>query len=475
MNATAISQGVVMPTVTAMSKEELWRAVLGELELVISRANFTTWFRQTSITDCTNGVVVISVPNAFTRQWLEGKYHRSIVQALERLLDSQSVRVTYQLVGTPLALSGMPVAMTSVTSASPHSTAHALTASDHPAGLNPRYIFTAFIVGKANELAHAAARAVAAAPGNTRYNPLFLYGGVGLGKTHLMQAIGHEVLGQYGQGVRIRYTNAEKFTNDFIKSIREGNTEGFRERYRDVDVLMIDDIQFIAGKEQTQEEFFHTFNALHQKNKQIVLSSDRPPKSIPGLEERLTSRFGAGMIADISPPDYETRVAILETKLRERNYQIDREILEYLASQIQDNIRELEGALNKLLAQYELQRIPLSLESARSLVATFAFAPARGTISVRELIDRVAGFYEVAVEDLVSSCRKKELVNPRQIAMYLLREELDVSYPMIGNELGGRDHTTAMHAYQKVSRLVGENPRIKQEIDILRQKLYSHA
>lgn len=453
-----------------MTKEQLWQAVLGELELKMTKANFTTWFKNSSIVEYSDEEVVIGVPNTFTQDWLEKKYGRAIVSAIGSVTERQSVKIVYVIDSAR----GIPRKdKETATAAVVKNLSRKELDSATSGGLNPKYKFETFIVGKTNDVAHAASLKVASELG-TKYNPLFIYGGVGLGKTHLLQAVGHQVL-QNDSSAKVFYLNAEKFTNDFVRSIREGVIDRFRKFYREVDLLLVDDIQFIAGKESTQEEFFHTFNTLHQLNKQIVISSDRPPQSIPALEERLRSRFVWGMIADISSPDFETRVAILESKLREKEFKLEQEIIHYVADQIQSNVRELEGALNKIIAFWEVSNRPITEEVAKNVLESLSLSLNRGSVTIRELIDGIAAFYEITVENLISACRKKELVIPRQVAMYLLREELDISYPTIGHELGGRDHTTAMHAYQKISREVAKNSKLKQEVDLIKQRLYQNS
>jgi chromosomal replication initiator protein len=333
-------------------------------------------------------------------------------------------------------------------------------------------VFDTFVVGKGNELAHAAAKAVAERPGAV-YNPLFIYGGVGLGKTHLMQAVGHDVLAR-DPHKKVVYVSSEKFTNEFIQAVSHGGGEKFKNFYRGVDLLLIDDIQFLAGKEGTQEEFFHTFNALHQANKQIIVTSDRPPKSIAALEARLVSRFEWGMIADIAQPDMETRVAILEAKCREKNISLSVDILQYIAGAVQSNVRELEGALNRLMAFAQLNRTEPTLETTKELLKNIAPGSKRGGLTPKQLIAGVAQYFDIQLEDLLGTSRKKELVEPRQIAMYLLREELHASFPSIGHELGGRDHTTAMHACTKISALLNEDEKVKQDIVLIKQRVFGN-
>lgn len=449
-----------------MTKEQLWQAVLGELELSLSKANFTTWFKNTFITDFTNEKVIIAVPNTFTKTWFENKYHKNIFLALQNITNHKIKEVVYKVEGPKSLKTFSGTAATMIKVKKEEAKENNKTAS----GLNPRYVFETFVVGKGNELAKAACEAVAEKPGVV-YNPLFIYGGVGLGKTHLLQAIGHKTLEIY-KNKKIVYVTCEKFTNEFIKAVSKGNPDRFKDFYRSADLLLIDDIQFLATKERTQEEFFHTFNTLHQSNKQIVISSDRPPKAIPALEHRLISRFEWGMIADISTPDLETRIAILENKCRERGLRLDREIITFIASAIQNNVRELEGALNRIMAHHELKNSAPTLESTKNILSSLSASGRKGALTSKKLISTVADFYDISIEDLVGDCRKRELVLPRQIAMYLMREEIKSSYPNIGQEVGGRDHTTAMHAYLKINGEVNENEKIKQEIDLIKQRLY---
>jgi len=325
-------------------------------------------------------------------------------------------------------------------------------------------------VGKGSELAHAAAQAVVDRPGDA-YNPLFIYGGVGLGKTHLTQAIGQAMLVANPQ-IKILYVSSEKFTNEFVTSVKEGRAKEFKDRYRNVDLLLIDDIQFISGKEQTQEEFFHTFNELHQQGKQVVLTSDRPPKAIPALEDRLRSRFEWGMIVDIASPDLETRVAILKLKAQEKKFEIKDELLQMIASMIQSNIRELEGGLNKIIAFHELKNIEPNKESVKSILASFESQSLKRSLTPKEMANTIANFYGVDIDDVVGKSREKRLALPRQITMFLMRDELKLSYPAIGNELGGRDHTTAMHAHTKIGIEIENDPKLKQEIEAIKQRLY---
>lgn len=461
-----------------MDKNEIWQAALGELELTLSKANFTTWFKNTFISVYENDRVSVSVPNTFTKAWLEKKYHDAIVRALRNVTQSNIREVTYRVEvrnTTPL-----PQFADQMESTRPAHTEEAVsfaesvpTSSTSDSGLNPRYSFDSFVVGKANELAHAAAMAVAAKPG-TAYNPLYIYGESGLGKTHLLHAIGHYIQ-KAAPDAKILYVSCERFTNEFVQAVRSGHGKDFKDIYRNVDVLLIDDIQFFSGKEGTQEEFFHTFNELHQANKQIVLTSDRSPKDIQGLEPRLQTRFEWGMITDVSSPDFETRVAILENKAREKNTVLSSEILRYIAGTVQLNVRELEGALNKIIAYHQFKNIPPRLESVQSLLQSFVPNVPKRSISARRLLEIVTNYFELTHEEILGKSREQRLAFPRQIAMYLLREEAKCSFPAIGDHVGGRDHTTAMHACSKISDLLKSDDQLKRDISLIREKLYSAA
>lgn len=454
-----------------MTNNEIWQAVLAEFELKISKANFTTWFASTGIADFNDGHVTVCVPNTFTKSWMEKKYHSDIIKSLERITEKPVKKIEYKVesiknINEHECAPSAPG--TSVLNNQIYNTKPSQIVSQF--GLSPKYTFSSFIVGKGNELAHAAAQAVAERPGEA-YNPLYIYGGVGLGKTHLLQAVGHAIL-KNRPHLKILYVSSEKFTNEFISAVKEGHAKEFKNRYRGVDLLLVDDIQFIGGKEGTQEEFFHTFNELHQQGKQVVLTSDRPPKAIPSLEDRLRSRFEWGMIADVSAPDLETRVAILQTKCQEKKFNLDPNLTQMIAQSIQSNIRELEGALNKIIVYHELKNTKPTKDSVKSVLATFETKSIKRTRTPREVIAEVSSFFDVLIEDLLGKSREKKLSYPRQIIMYLLREELKMSYPAIGDELGGRDHTTAMHAHTKVGTEKENDMKLKQEIESIKQKLY---
>ncbi|MBI4054209.1 MAG: chromosomal replication initiator protein DnaA [Candidatus Doudnabacteria bacterium] len=448
-----------------MTNEQLWRAVLGNLELSLSKPNFTTWFKNTAVLNSSGNAVVVGVPNTFTKEWLQNKYHQSILHAV-RAVNPDIREIKYEILssggGRTNHLSGTAAVKEAALNNQPSK------GQSHGGQLNPKYIFETFIVGGANELAHAAALAITKKPG-LAYNPLFIYGGVGLGKTHLMQAAGNK-MSQNSSGTRVLYVSSERFTSDFIQAVRDGKAYEFKDRYRSVDALLIDDIQLLAGKEQTQEEFFHTFNALHGHNKQIVITADRLPKEIPSIEERLVSRFEGGMVADIQAPDYETRLAILREKLKEKDRQIEDEILSYIASVVESNIRELEGALNRLLVYCQINNTRPSLEQVKDILASIIAHPKKRGLTAKKIMDSVAGFYNVTLEDLVKQSRKKEFVKPRQIAMYIIRKELETSLPSIGEYFGGRDHTTVIHAVEKIGRTVKENDVLRQELALITDK-----
>jgi len=466
-----------------MTNEQLWQAVLGEMEINLSRANFVTWFKDTFISSREDGRFVVCVPNAFVKKWLEEKYHKNIVSALESVSQEKVQAVIYKI--ELRQLGGSPINHASTREVHPTSSSEkgnkkeASINSTEPAavknnnagvnqyGLNPKYVFENFIVGRGNELAHAACLAIVNNLGKS-YNPLFIYGGVGLGKTHLLQAIGNAVAKKTN---KILYATSEKFTNSYIQSVKEGRAKEFKNLYRNVDLLLVDDVQFMGGKDGTQEEFFHTFNELQQNDKQIVLTSDRPPKAIPAIESRLISRFESGMVADVGKPDTETKIAILEKKANERNFPLDKEILTYISEHVQNNIRELEGALNKIIAFHQFKGINPSPKSVKDILSDYVSNLQTKSLSPKEIIEAAARFYNTNYKELIGKSRKKELVLPRQIAAYLIREDLSGSYPTIGIELGGRDHTTAMHSYNKIRLEIsdGKNEKLKQEIASIRQ------
>ncbi len=489
----------------------LWQQVLTELEVSLSRANFGMWFRDTFIVEDTGETITIGVPNTFYLDWIRGKYHKSIAETIRKFRPTVR-EINYKVTAKPTQASQAsssdlgPLALNlSDFSARPaieqgaglptlspaESALVANQPSNEPVVLEPiqntpsapeaparsgqipldsSRNFESFIVGNSNRLAHAVSLAAAQDPGK-KYNPLFIYGGVGLGKTHLAQAIGNEIK-RTNPGFTITYVSCETFTNEFIDSLRKNQMESFKRRYRNTDVLLIDDIQFMSGKSGIQEEFFHTFNALHQTKRQIVLTADQEPQNIKGLEGRLTSRFAWGMVADIQPPDFETRVAILRTKCVTQGYQVPDEILQTLAQIIQSNIRELEGSLQHLITRSQIEQIPLTSEYVTRVFAGVAAATRSRGLNPERIIQIVSQFFELEPSEIIGSRRFKELVYPRQLAMYLLRHELSYSYPQIGKALGGKDHTTIMHGVEKIAKELARNTNIQYDLSQLKERLH---
>lgn len=444
-----------------MNAEQAWQSVLAQLQMEMPRASFDTWVRDTNPVNYQNGVLTVGVRNAYARDWLESRLASTVSRLLIGILNSN--------VAVEFVVSQAEEALASNTAPEPDAAQIEITAPEPKPrhfSLNPRYTFDTYVVGSGNRLAHAACQAVAEKPARA-YNPLFLYGGVGLGKTHLLHAIGNAC---HARGLNVLYVSSEEFTNDMINAIRTHTTQAFREKYRSADVLLIDDIQFIAGKESTQEEFFHTFNTLHGQDKQIIVSSDRPPKSLVTLEERLRSRFEWGLTADIQAPDLETRLAILRSKAERTGRHISDEILETVANRVQSNIRELEGALNRILAFADLSGSPLT--PALVDVALSDLLPNRGELEPNDVIEQVAQYYKIPLEKLLSRDRSRDVSHPRQVAMFLLREDVRLSLPQIGEALGGRDHTTVMHAIEKIKEeLQDTGSRISRDIIQIRQKM----
>lgn len=450
-----------------MNKDELWQALLAQIQFNISKANFATWFKNTGVFSKKDGEVTISVPNNFSKEWLENKYNKLIFKILHNL-DDEIKGVKYAVANSESKISKPSTVSVDIYNEIPQLEFQEFKINKETS-LNPRYTFDNFVVGPFNELPQAAAWAVSQNPGSV-YNPMFIYGGVGLGKTHLLQAVGNEVLKKTPQK-KVKYISSEKFASGIINSIRNRDVEKFKSTYKDIDVLIIDDIQFLSGKEKTQEEFFHIFNTLYEKNRQIIISSDRPPKAISSLEERLRSRFEGGMIADISLPDFETRVAILKTKSQEKKINFSDEILEYIASNIQTNIRELEGALNRLIAYQKLNNQAPNLSIAETLLKNIIFSPRKVT-NPEKIIQTVATFYNLKEREIIAISRKKEIVKPRQIAMFFLRRELKNSFPFIGRKFGGKDHTTAIHAYNKIIKEIEVNENLAEEISLIKEQIY---
>jgi len=451
-----------------MNNQEIWQTILAQIQLNISPANFTTWFKSTEIVGMENGGAIVTVPNSFVKEWLEQKYQKQILKGLREIDDSirdVAFRVKKEPPKAARPAVGTPAPQAAQASGQLGFEEFSL---NKETNLNPKYSFNNYIVGPFNELAHAASWAVAQHPGVT-YNPLFIYGAVGLGKTHLMQAIGNEIIKNF-PGKQVRCIPSEKLTSEIVWAIRNGQMENLKAKYQPSDAFIIDDVQFLSGKEKTQDEFFHIFNSLYNKNKQIILSSDRPPKAIPDLSDRLRSRFEGGMIADISMPDFETRLAILKTKCQTMNLDFSDEVLSFIATKVQANIRELEGALTKLAAHSKLQNISPTVEVCQSLLTTL---PSKKVLSFKSIVSGVVNFYDIKEKDIFSSSRKKEIVKPRQIIMYLLREEMKASFPFIGRKLGDKDHTTVIHAYKKITAEMKFNEDLQNEINTLKQRIYN--
>jgi chromosomal replication initiator protein len=477
-----------------MNSRELWQAVLGEIEVTLGQAVYKTWFGSTSIITQEEGHIIIAVPNPYVRDNVKGRYHDKISAIIKKLHPAIS-SIEYKISTNAKTLAPRDTMLT----ANPAQPMAELTASapikqlapapnplrdvaaqpHRPQSrftgvgqnrINRKYTLDNFVVGPSNDLAFAACQAVASSPG-VKYNPLFIYGGVGLGKTHLMQAVGNEIL-RHDPSKNIAYITSEQFTAEFLHSIRQGNKgRQFADIYRNLDVLIVDDIQFLGSKERTQEEFFHTFNALHQANKQVILSSDKPPKDIPNLEDRLKSRFGWGMVADIQKPDLETRSAIILHKAADRNVDLSMEVVEYLARHYQQNIRELEGVLTSILAQCELKGKEPSMAFISSLIGSVSPTARRRLPSPKLIIDKTAAYFDVQPEDIIGPRRDKDIVLPRQIAMYLMRSELNLSHPKIAHHVGGRDHTTAMHSIKKIERLIETDDDLRTEINQVKERI----
>ena len=457
----------------------LWQSVLGEIELSVSHGNFETWFKNTDIISHDESQITIGVANIFAKRQFEVKFDAQIREILKKNgVDVPTVRyevrtnkkrvISRETTGESAPSDARVDDLLDRRTAS--TPAQSSSSSPTPATtLNPRYNFTNFIVGSSNDLAYTACQAVAANPG-VKYNPLFIYGGVGLGKTHLLQAVGNEVI-RNNPRAKVAYISSETFVKEFLDSIRFKKT-GFSDKYRNVDVLIVDDMQFIAGKEKTQEEFFHTFNALHQANKQIIIGSDKPPRSIPTLTERLRSRFEWGMAIDIQMPDFETRCAIVETKASQAGITLERETVEYLAKNVKTNIRELEGALNQLLAYAEMRGISPDVSTAEGLIGNVRRTRPQH-LTPKQIIEKTAKHFQIDSKEICGSKRDKHIVLPRQVAMYLLRSELHLSFPRIATELGRKDHTTAIHSVEKIEKSIKLDFLIREQVAEIREKLYA--
>ena len=443
---------------------DLWNKALSIIEEKISKPSFETWLKSTKAHSLKGDTFIVSVPNDFARDWLEGRYVPLISGVL------------YDITGEELSVKFIiPQNQEDQDFQIPSSKQKKLINEEPTESnqnmLNPKYTFDTFVIGSGNRFAHAASLAVAEAPAKA-YNPFFIYGGVGLGKTHLMHAIGHYVI-EHNPTAKVVYLSSEKFTNEFINSIRDNKAEYFRNKYRNVDILLIDDIQFLAGKESTQEEFFHTFNALHEESKQIVISSDRPPKEIPTLEDRLRSRFEWGLITDITPPDLETRIAILRKKAKADGLDIPNEVMLYIANQIDSNIRELEGALIRVVAYSSLINKDINADLAAEALKDIIPSSKPKVITILDIQKKVGEEYNVKLEDFKAKKRTQSVAFPRQIAMYLARELTDFSLPKIGEEFGGRDHTTVIHAHEKISKMIQNDGQLQKKIEEIQSILKS--
>jgi chromosomal replication initiator protein len=451
-----------------MESEQIWQAAQEELRFQLSKPSYETWLKNASLVGREKNSFKIGVPTKLAKDWLEDRYSAMIKETLSAIV-SGDVNVAFEVVPDKREPSSRRSAVAVAEEPAPEAEEPVL---DEASQLNPKFTFQQFVVGNNSRFAHAACRAVAETPAKA-YNPLFLYGGVGLGKTHLMHAIGHAVLEKHHRR-RVAYVTSEKFMNEMISSIQEGRMNDFRTRYRTVDVLLVDDIQFLAGKDRTQEEFFHTFNSLHELNRQIVISSDRPPKEIPTLEERLRSRFNWGLIADIQPADFETRVAILKSKVGPYARLVPEDVLSFIAHKIAKNIRELEGALIRVIAHASLNRSAVNVDMAAKLLQDVIPSTDTRTLSIDTIARTVANFYHISLEEMKGKRRDKHIVFPRQVAMYLIREETASSLPAIGQAFGGRDHTTVLHSYEKISTEAREDQRLQSDLRKIREILYSH-
>ncbi|MDB5224688.1 MAG: dnaA [Candidatus Adlerbacteria bacterium] len=441
--------------------KELWENALVELELTISPPNFNTWFKDTHIVRVEDGTVFLGVPSQFARDWLSRKFHKDILRSLRGL--SENVRSVEYIISrgpkkVPEEVRPIPTAPSELPLEAVHSKTN----------LNPRFTLNNFVVGSFNELAHAAAQAVIRKPG-IAYNPLLVYGPTGLGKTHLIQAIGNHFRIN-APDRKVFYVTSEKFSMDYVSALQTNKIQAFKERYRQYDLLIMDDVQFLAGRDKIKEEFFHLFNFLHDSNKQLVFTSDQHPNVIQNLEERIKSRLSAGMIISVTPPDHQSRLAIVRTKAAAHNVVLSDDILDYLASAIEGNVRELEGALNLLLIQFEMREGPLTLTDAKAVLRS-ASGAAKKAISVGEVVKTIANFYGIEEASIYEKTRRKEVVRPRQVIMFLLREDFHISFPTIGDKLGGRDHTTVIHSCEKVKNSLRSDSVLSSEINQIRLML----
>ena len=444
----------------------MWQSTLGEMEVQLTKAHFATWLKNSRPIDKKDDTLFVALQSNFAKTWVEEKYQKNII-GIVRNMDTSVKKIEFVVGNKNLPVSKVP---SDTKDALSNGTAELdFNRTDPETGLNPKYTLASFVVGPSNELAFAAANAITEEPGK-KYNPFFVYGGVGLGKTHLIQAIGNEIVAKYKNKIKPKYVSSEQFTRDIVWGLRNDRIESVKKKYRDVDVLIIDDIQFIGGKEKTEEEFFHTFNALYESNKQIIISSDRPPQSLPTLQERLRSRFEGGLITDVSYPEYEMRVAIIRSKLQEMNRGLSDQVVDLIAKKLRKNIRELEGVLKKIIFYEERKQTEISMKMAEEIIEK-ATQNLSKRVNDSQILKAVAEFFSITVEDLVSHNRRKEVVEPRQIAIYLLRDISDLSYPHIGEKMG-RDHTTAIHSYEKINNESNRNPALNQKILTIKDLIY---
>ena len=444
----------------------MWQSTLGEMEIQLTKAHFATWLKNSQLIDKKDDTLVVALPSNFAKTWVEEKYQKNIIGII-RNMDNSVKKIEFVVGSKAAAIMAKPSHIATTIQKTEAMDLDFKT--DPETGLNPKYTLSSFVVGPSNELAFAAATAITESIGK-KYNPFFIYGGVGLGKTHLIQGIGNEILLKYGGKIKPKYVSSEQFTRDIVWGLRNDRIESVKKKYRDIDVLIIDDIQFIGGKEKTEEEFFHTFNALYENNKQIIISSDRPPSSLPTLQERLRSRFEGGLITDVAYPEYEMRVAIIRSKLQEGNKQLSDPVIDLIAKKLRKNIRELEGILKKILFYEERKQTEISVKMAEEIIEKSTQNLSR-RVSDSQILKAVAEFFNITIEDLVSHNRRKEVVEPRQIAIYLLRDISELSYPYIGEKLG-RDHTTAIHSYEKINQEVNRNPALNQKILQIKDLIY---
>ncbi len=446
-----------------MELDQFWQSALGEMETQLPKATFAMWLKNSQLIDIKDGTYVVALPNNFARQWVEEKYQKNLV-GIMRNLDGSLKKIDF-VVANQTTNRKAADTKTFETLDSGGLDLH----TDPITGLNTRYTLSSFVVGPSNELAFAAAEAIINTVGK-KYNPFFIYGGVGLGKTHLIQAMGNEILRKYGGRLKPKYIASEQFARDVLWGIKNKRMEDVKKKYRDIDVLIVDDIQFIGGKEKMEEEFFHTFNTLYENNKQIIISSDKPPAAIPVLEDRLRSRFEGGFIADISYPEYEVRVAIIKSKLQEVNRNLEDPVIDLIAKRCKKNIRELEGILKKILFQQERKGGQMDEKGAADIIEKASQNFSR-KIADGQILKSVAEFFNITIDDILSHNRKKEIVEPRQIAMYLLRDMSDLSYPYIGEKMG-RDHTTAIHSYEKINQEINHNAALNQKILLIKELIF---